>query len=71
MKALKRQRRLRLEGDLIERALRVVLQDSRDLIQERLAQAAKREQLLIRKDKILHESEREKRKEYALRYGPR
>ena len=51
MKTLERQRRLPMESDLTERAWHV-LQDSRELIQEMRALAARREQLLTRKDKI-------------------
>ena len=51
MKTLERQRRLPMESDLTERAWHV-LQDSRELIQEMRTLAAKREQLLTRKDKI-------------------
>ena len=50
MKTLGQELRLRLEGTVWR-----VLQDSKELIQERRAHAAKREQLLRRKDKMLRE----------------
>jgi hypothetical protein len=50
MKTVQRQRRLPSQGDLMQRVWSVV-RESRELIEERRAQAARREQLLRRKDK--------------------
>ena len=58
MKTVERQRRLRLADELMQRASGV-LEDSRELIQERQAQAATREQLLRRRDEILREVPRD------------
>jgi hypothetical protein len=55
MKTLAKRPRLRLKVDLAEQTRRV-LEESRQLIQERrLAHAAKIEQLLIRENKIARE----------------
>src|SRR5262245_19196652 len=55
MKPLGQSRQLRQETDLIETAW-WVLQDSRELIQERQAHAAKLKQLIKRRDNILLEA---------------
>jgi hypothetical protein len=57
MQTLAQERRLRREFELTKRAWRV-LQDSRELIKERRAQAVRREQLLRRKDRIAREEPR-------------
>ena len=62
MKTLGQKRRLRQEGDLTERAWRV-LQDSKELIQEKRAHAAMREQLLRRRDNMLREVMRDHRQQ--------
>ena len=49
MKTVERQRRLRPHGDLMQRAWSVV-RESRELLEERRAQAAGRKQRLKRKD---------------------
>jgi len=55
MKTQEQQRRLQPEDDLVERASRVI-QDSRELVQERLAHAATLEQLIMRRDNIARET---------------
>jgi len=55
MQTPSKQRRLLQESELVERAWRV-LQDSKELIQERQAHLATLERLIMRRNNIAHEA---------------
>ena len=56
MKELKQQRRLRIKSDLEERAW-WVLENSKELVREKRAHAARLEQLITRRENIARETQ--------------